>query len=121
MIGTILTENSKVVSLPSNYQSSQEVKDFTVLVKKDYGVGYEILHRPFQEYNLTSFLDEMDNNQKAWLSSFSAESTNPDHKWRWNGTRPITRNKLISIAAHVTSQIIFPNVFAQDSSNEEDK
>ena len=121
MIGTILTENSKVVSLPSNYQPSQEVKDFTVLVKKDYGVGYEILHRPYQEYNNTSFLDEMDNNQKAWLSSFPAESTNPDHKWRWNGTRPITRNKLISIAAHVTSQIIFPNVFAQDSSNEEDK
>jgi len=121
MLGDIPTKDGKVQLPISSYQPSLEIRDFTAKIKKDYGIGDAINKRPFKEFNDRSLLQIMDDSQKLFNSWTEPPSDDPNESWRWKGTRPITRNKLISIAAHVTSTIIYPAVFAQNDLDEEDK
>lgn len=43
------------------------------------------------------------------------------NNWKSRAIRPITRNKIISIAAHSTAKYLFPKIFAYDQANEEQK
>ena len=70
MIGTITDKQSV-----SEYQPSQEVKDLTAKIKKDYAVGYDIQHRVFAEFNDVSFLSRMDNDQKAFNNYVQSKSS----------------------------------------------
>lgn len=117
MIGE-LPQKNRVESL---YQPPLEVRELTQRIKKDYQIGYDLLRRPFREFNNKSLLTRMDLDQKAFNSYVEPQSSNPDESWRYNGVRPLTRNKIISIAAHVTASLIYPNVFAQDSDSKEDR
>ncbi len=62
----------------------------------------------------------MNRDQRAWLS-WSNPPFKGEDDWRWTGMRPITRNKVISTAAHLTSQLLFPNIFAQNEFDQEDR
>lgn len=75
----------------------------------------------FAEFNDKTLLDRMDTDQKSFNAYVEPKSQNPDEDWQWNGVRPITRNKIISMAAHLTSSILYPQVFAQNDKDEEDK
>ena len=121
MIGE-LTYNQKghVESPLSAYQPSQEVKNITVRVKNCYQDGDNLLNTPLREYNNRSIIQRMEEDQMAWLS-WTPEPFQGEDDWRWNGVRPITRNKVISTAAHLTAQLIAPRVFAQNDSSEEDR
>jgi len=123
MIGDIPYKKDGVTpDLPqSKYQPSNEIKAFCFRVKKDYTTGYGINHREFTEFNDRNLLDVISDNQKKFNSYVEPQSDDPDEAWRWPGVRPITRNKIISIAAHITATIIYPNVFAQNDADEEDK
>ena len=68
-----------------------------------------------------SLLQRIDVDQKAFNSYVQPKSGDPNESWRWNGVRPITHNKVMSMAAHFVAQTIFPNVFAQNDQDEEDK
>ncbi len=113
--GTI--ENGRL----SAYQPPVEVKDLYTSCKSSYEDGDEIVNRPFEEFNNRSVIGRMNEDQKAWLSWTPEPSPDPEDAWRWNGVRPITRNKIISTAAHLTSQLIYPNIFAQNDNDEEDR
>lgn len=117
MISDLNTKNKQI----SSYQPSLAVRELTSLVKEDYRTGHEIMHRSFREFNDKSVLKRMDLDQKAFNSYVEPQSQNPDESWRYNGVRPLTRNKIISIAAHVTASLIYPNVFAQNSNSKDDK
>lgn len=116
MIGEIPRNAQK-----STYLPPQSVIDFTKKVRQDYQIGWSILHEAHEELNNTSVIAEMNRNQKLFNSFVEDLSANPDESWRWSGTRPITRNKIISILAHMTAQITVPNIFAQNDQDEEDK
>jgi hypothetical protein len=105
----------------SNFQPSTAVRELTMKVRQDYQTGYDIMNRPFREFNDKSMLTRMDLDQKAFNSYVDPASTDPDESWRYNGVRPLTRNKIISIAAHVTAQLMYPKVFAQNNQDKEDK
>jgi len=122
MIGTlIVNEKSEIQNKKSTYNPSSEVKDLTLVVSKDYQIGYDIQHRPFREFNDMSFLERMDADQKAFNAYIEAPSDDPDEAWRWNGTRPISRNKILSLAAHFITSTIYPSFFAQNDLDEEDR
>ena len=105
----------------SAYQPSQEVKDLYKIVRYAFQVGNEVLNRPFEEFNDKSLIGRVNEDQKAWLSWSPGAFSDPDSDWRWTGVRPITRNKILSTAAHLTSQLIQPSIFAQNDQDEEDK
>jgi hypothetical protein len=117
MLGELKDKNK----IQSNYQPPEGVRLLTHKVREDYRNGYEIMHRSYREFNDKSVLTRMDLDQKAFNSYVDPQSSDPDESWRYNGVRPMTRNKIISIAAHVTASLIYPNVFAQDSNSKEDR
>lgn len=105
----------------SSYQPSDSVKAVTGMVMKDFILGETNLNTPRREFNDRSVSVEIDENQKAFNSYVPPRSEDPDLSWRAQTVRPITRNKLISIAAHTTSRTIYPNVFAQNQRDDEDR
>ena len=122
MYSDLTIKNGKVQNTPSSYQKQdQKTKDITSCVMKDFLLGEEIQSRTRPEFNNISLIQEINKNQKAFNSYIPPRSTDPDEEWRSQTVRPVTRNKLISIAAHVTVSILYPNVFAQNPNDEEDK
>jgi len=105
----------------ANYMPSKEVRDITAAVQYDYMMGSQLLNKPRPEYNDRSVRDEMNINQMSFNSYIPPRSQDPDDDWRAQTVRPLTRNKIISIAAHVTQEVLFPNVFAQNDRDDEDK
>ena len=124
MIGQVLKQivgGREIISSPlSSYIPSSEVRDLTFRVKQAYSDGDNIQNTSFQEFNGMSVVSRMNEDQRAWLS-WSNPAYEGEDDWRWTGVRPITRNKVISTAANLTSQLLFPNIFAQNDAQEEDK
>ena len=63
----------------------------------------------------------MNIDQKNFNSYVQPETDDPDQNWRWNGVRPVTRNRIISMAAHFVTSTLYPGIFAQNDNDEEDK
>ncbi len=122
MIGTLsYKKNSdKPENALSAYQPSNDVLEMTQKVRRAYEDGWETQNRPFAELNNRSPLQRADEDQMAWLS-WTPEPYEGEDDWRWNGVRPITRNRVISTAAHLTSQLLVPQAFAQNDFQEEDR
>ncbi len=91
-----------IISPKHSYQPSQEDQDRIVKVLRDYEQGYQNWNKPLNEFNGRSVIEEINANQKAFNSYVPPKSDDPDESWRAQTVRPIVRNKLISIAAHVT-------------------
>lgn len=105
----------------SRYQPSKEVKAITKQVMADFSLANEIRNKAYREFNDKSLLERMAIDQKRFNSYQAPQSTDPNEAWKSNAIRPITRNKIISIAAHITGSVIYPNIFAQNEQDEEDK
>jgi len=101
--------------------TDKKVIEVTAMVLKDYLHGTQIQTRPRPEFDNRSLLQEINVNQKAFNSYVAPRSDDPDESWKAQTVRPITRNKLISIAAHVTGTMLYPGVFAQNKEDEEDR
>lgn len=122
MIGVIQYDepNKKPVEPLSNYQPPEDVKTLTERIQQDYQIAYDLQHQPFTEFNDLSLLDRADLDQKRWNAYRAPESDDVDEQWRWNGIRPITRNKIIGIVAQLSANLIMPAPFAQNDKDEID-
>lgn len=121
MYKPLTVKDKKITDTASLYSPGKEVIGVTAEVLSDYLAGQEIQTRTREEFNGRSLLEEINANQKAFNSYVPPRSSDPEDSWRAQTVRPVTRNKLISIAAHVTAAILYPNVFAQNSEDDEDK
>ncbi len=110
-----------IINPPSQYTPTKEEKDVLSSVIKDYGIADEIMTASYEEFNNMSLIERMNLDQKAWNSFQSSGSDDPDLAWKSNAIRPITRNKVISIVAHLTGNVIYPIVYAQNENQEEDR
>jgi len=115
------TSFDKKNATKSNYKATPEVIERTQMVVSDYEVGHHILNKPWEEYNFRSIIEEVNANRKSFNSYVPPRSQDPNDSWRAQTIRPIVRAKLISIAAHVTANMIVPGVFAQNANDQEDK
>lgn len=111
----------KIIDPISSYNPNKAVKEVTSRVIRDMQTGRRNLTTPFTEFNDRSVIDEINQNQRNFNSYVPPRSEDPEDAWRAQTVRPVTRNKLISIAAHVTAQILYPNAFAQNKNDEEDR
>lgn len=122
MIGEALTdENGNVISMPSLYMPPKNVREFILKVKQDYETGDRILHHSYEEFNDRSVFQVYSDDQRTFNSYIPERSDDPDESWKSNAIRPITRNKIVSIAAHITAKILYPGVTAQNKEDAEDK
>lgn len=118
-----LTRDQKgaVKETSSSYQPSKKVRAVTASVLKDYQQGLTTRNKTRVEFNNKNLISEVNDNQKRFNSYVPPKSENPDESWRAQTVRPITRNKLISIAAHVTATVLYPSTFAVDQDDREDR
>lgn len=106
---------------PSNYQPSKAEMSAMSYITRDWAVGENIKDRAYEEFNDVSMDERQNIDQRAWNSYVKPRSTDPDEAWKANTVRPVTRNKCISIAAHVTNTLIYPQIFAQNKDDETDQ
>lgn len=105
----------------SVYNPSEEVKTRTKQVMDDFYLGYQIMNKPYSEFNDMSVIERQRIDQKIFNTYVEPESNDPDESWKSTAIRPIVRNRVISIAAHVTGTLIYPQIFAQNDQDQEDK
>jgi len=105
----------------SKYRPSNKEQEMIQYIRRDFTYGKEIMEQPYEEFNNQDVVDRMNRLQRQFNSYQPPKSQDPDDAWKSNAKRPIIRNKVISIAAHITSSLLYPNVFAQNDKQEEDK
>lgn len=107
----------------SPYQPSDEDKNVIASILKDFQLGWQTMHLPRPEFNDMSLYQRHIVDMLAF-NTYQENNGNPMMEdrlggWKSNAVRPIIRNKAISIAAHETSRLIVPKVFAYNDSNDE--
>ena len=128
MIGGTITQkdgkpidgNGKSLS-PSAYAPSKDVLDLFSRVQNDYTVAYGLQHRPFKEFDQLSLLNRARLDQESFAAFVGAEYIPTEKQWRWRGRKNTTRDKIISILAHMLSAMLFPYVTAINRKSKEDK
>lgn len=103
------------------YDPPQKVRDVTVKVITDFDHANNIMSKPYREFDDMSLIQRMNDDQKVWNTFRGAGSDDIDEAWKSRAIRPIVRNRLISIAANLTGNLIFPKQFAQNENDEEDR
>lgn len=98
----------------AGYQPSQEVADLTVWAKRDYQIGYDILHRPWNELNDYSVIDRLNKDQRTFNAFVDESVEDPAEGWKWRGTRSMARNKTIAMHAQLTGEYMVPSIDAAD-------
>jgi hypothetical protein len=114
-------KNGKIKNTLSHYQPSGEVKERILMILRDFNACNQTRTKPYREFNDCSLIDRMNNDQMSWLQYVEPPSLDPDEYWKSRAFRPIVRNKIITIAAHITAAVIFPLIYAQNENDEEDR
>ena len=122
MIGNILydKDNKEIITPVSAYQPPDNVKRLTERIGQDYSTAFNLQSKPFTEFNDYSLLQRVDIDQKRWNAYRQPQSLDIDEAWRWNGIRPVTRNRIIGIVAQMTAKIVIPAPYAQNDKDEID-
>ena len=105
----------------SRYNPSKKDKERISEVMQKFTLAYEVMHKPYREFNDESLITHMTDLQKLWNSYREPKSENPDDAWKSQTVRPIVRNRAVSIAAHVTGTVIHPVIQAQNKDQQTDK
>lgn len=87
----------------------------------DYGIAWQLQHRPFPEFDGLSLLARANLDQQTFGAYVGAEYVAPARRWRWRGRKNTARNKIISILAQLMAAILIPTVHATDDQNNESK
>jgi hypothetical protein len=102
----------------SSYTPRKEIKALTKNVQADFQVGWDIQHQSWREFNNMNVIDRLNKDQDDFNILEDAPSKDPDKAWRSTSVTPMSRNKVISIAAHIMVSLMFPNVNGRNEDGE---
>ena len=115
----------KILDPVSVYQPTGLEKDRLTLIRQNFTDGDVVMKRPRREFNDLSLLERIAVDEMAFAvyqpNDGDALAGDEINGWRSNATRPIVRNKIISINANVTARTIFPRVHAFNEEAQEEK
>lgn len=117
----IFRGRSKIKYTESNYKPSDEVKEVTQMVMNHWQICDTAKNKPYREFDGLTLLERQSLDQSRFNASQFDSSTSDVDSWKSNAVRPIVRNRCIMIAAHITSKLIYPQVYAQNELDAEDK
>lgn len=122
-----INARGQITDKASEYIPNDREKVRLTQLNSEFTLASTIRNSDYEEFgggssnnalSLELYLDKM---QKRYNNNIPLATTDPKQQWRANTIRPMTRNKVISIVAHITSSILYPTVVAQNEESEEDK
>lgn len=120
-IEPVYDSRKKILDTPSVYMPGREIRDRMTQIRKDYAEAQYIRDRAYEEFNERSLTTVLNDDERAFNSYIPAPNEDVNQSWRANVVKPVTRAKAISIAANVTSAVLYPNVIAQNKNSEIDR
>jgi hypothetical protein len=114
-------KNGRITNEKSNYVPTQGESARLAQIRRDLTASENVRNKPYPEFNDRSLVTLIDDSEKAFNGYVAPRSSDPQESWKSDVVRPLTRSKVISIAAHVTAAILFPTVHAQNEDAEEDR
>lgn len=106
----------------SEYTPTDDEREIRSMIIRQFTLGYQTMYKPRREFNDMSVIGRMTIDQMAFNTYQPNNGEAPEgdliNGWRSNAIRPVVRNKCISIAAHATSQLIFPKIFAYNEKSD---
>lgn len=105
----------------SEYLPSKEEKAVIDMVMNHWTIANTAKSKSYREFNGMSLLDRQSLDQTRFNSYQFDDTTTSEEAWKSNAVRPITRNRVISIGAHVTTKLIYPAISAQNEYDHEDQ
>lgn len=114
-------KTKKIKQEQAPFDLTQAEKDRTAQVMRDFAAANIIRNKPYPEFDFQSLLQRITLDQTSFNQYPGQRSEDPMESWKSMAFRPIVRNKIISIAAHITAATIFPEVYAQNNRDEEDR
>ena len=107
----------------SPYNPDTLERDRLAMVRQNFSEGYSVMMRPRREFNDLTMIERLAVDQMAWsvYQPNDGDSLEGDqlNSWRSNAVRPIVRNKIFSIAGHVTARTLYPKIVAFDHESTE--
>lgn len=120
-------EKENLKSPQSLYLPDERVRGRYAELMKDYQISETIMTQPYEEFGYDesgegyNLVGRLNYNQKKFNLYRAPKSKDPDLSWHSNALKPVIRNKVISLVAHITSQVLFPDIIAQNDDANEDK
>lgn len=109
----------------SAYTPDDDSRDRLAMVRGDFTSAYTLMYRPRREFNDLSLIVRTATDQMAWAvyqpNDGDNLAGNDLNGWRSNAVRPIVRNKVFSVASHVASRLLVPEMSAFDDESNEQK
>lgn len=121
-----LDDKNKLVDVQSLYQPTKKEKERMIDIMRDFQLAQSLRDATYQEFSSSndeeqSLIDFKNQLVKRFNNVIPPVSDDPNQAWRANTIRPLTRNKCISIIAHLSDMIMYPGVTAQNDESVEDK
>lgn len=121
LIPEAIIKNKKILNPISNYKPNAQTQERLKDIQTQMAIADEVRNRTYREFNNRTLVSYQDACQKTFNNYKPEASDNEDEAWRANTIKPISRNKVISVAAHITSGIMEPIVNAQNEKAIADK
>jgi hypothetical protein len=122
-----VSEKGVLLDQPLQYQPNDKERQRYKNLMSDFNTAQSIRDTTYSEFSSSSSDVEEDiitfKNKmvKRFNNVIPQPVDDPNQAWRANTVRPLTRNKSISIIAHLTNSILYPNVLAQNEDSVVDK
>jgi hypothetical protein len=117
-----LDDRIKKEAKRSEYVMSNDEQAMMSKIIKDFTLGYLTMYTPRVELDDLCVIDRMQVDQMSFNTYRPNNGTPPigePSAWKSNAIRPVVRNKIISICAHATANLIFPMHYAEDDNSDD--
>jgi len=121
VVEPIIGKKNETLDSPSNYRPEKDVRDRLTNLKAHFTVADTIFSSSYEEFNDRSLIDYQNDCQKIFNNYTEPKSNDPAESWKSTVKRGLSRNKVISIAAHITSTVLYPNIIAQNQEDSQDE
>lgn len=110
-----------IMDKKSDYCPDKLVLERQKDVIKDYLIANNYIEETWEEFNGNTVYDRASKDQEMFNGNTPTPSGDPNEYWKANTVNPMTRNRCISIMAHLIQSYQYPLVVAQNEQSEEDK
>lgn len=102
--------------IPDEKENARKCEIAEMLIIAD-----ELRTADYTEFNGNTLLDRASTDLELFNGNTPPGSADPDEDWHANTVNPLTRNRCISIMAHLIQAYLYPTFVAQNEDDEEDK